>query len=188
MTSTERQQTLNHSLRFRAARPSDGTALWQLVQATGALEVNSVYAYVLLATDFGDTCLVAEQDGELVGAVLGYHPPREPDTAFVWQVGVHPRQQGRGLGLQLLQQWLALPANAHTRWVSATVADDNAASQALFHRLARELGADCRVAPHFTADLFPAGHPPEPLFRIGPLGHTNSARGVQGEREFPVPG
>lgn len=169
MTSTDTRHTFTDPIHFRAARPSDGTALWQLVQATGTLEPNSAYAYVLLASDFGDTCLVAEQSGELLGAVLGYHPPREPDAAFVWQVGVHPRQQGRGLGLRLLQHWLALPANARSRWVTATVADDNPASQALFRRLARQHGVACSVTPHFGAELFPVGHPPEPLYRIGPL-------------------
>lgn len=157
------------TLQLRTPRPGDGTALWQLVQATGTLEANSAYCYVLFATDFADTCLVAEQDGQLVGAVVGYHPPREPGTAFVWQVGVRPSHQGRGLGLQLLQHWRALPANAGCRWITATVADDNAASQALFRRLAHGLGTACYVSPHFGAELFPSGHAAEPLYRIGPL-------------------
>src|SRR5690606_29515259 len=78
------------NLSFRAARPTDGAAIWQLVKATGKLELNSAYFYLVFATDFGDTCLVAEQNGRLVGAVIGYHPPRQPDAAFVWQVGVLP--------------------------------------------------------------------------------------------------
>ena len=186
MTSTE-HCTTHTPILFRTAEPRDGTPLWHLVNATGKLEANSAYAYVLLATDFGDTCLVAEQGGQLVGAVLGYHPPREPGTAFVWQVGVHPRQQGQGLGLRLLQTWLALPANVRIQWVTATVACDNPASQALFRRLASEQGTECTVTPHFTADLFPPGHPPEPLFRIGSLNCGTPARGLQGELEFPVP-
>jgi L-2,4-diaminobutyric acid acetyltransferase len=188
MTSTNTLSDSTHSIRFRTASPTDGASLWQLVRATGTLEVNSAYAYVLLATDFGDTCLMAEQDdGQTIGAVLGYHPPREPGTAFVWQVGVHPQQQGRGLGLQLLLRWLALPANAHCRWVTATVANDNLASQALFHRLAREYSCPCSVKPHFTADLFPVGHAAEPLFRIGPIDRGTPARDLQGQHQFPVP-
>lgn len=154
---------------FRSARPTDGAAAWRLVQATGTLELNSPYFYLLLATDFGDTCLVAEQAGELVGVVMGYHPPREPGTAFVWQIGARPSHQGQGLGLRLLQAWLALPANAACTWVTATVADDNPASQALFQRLAAEHHTGCQVLPHFTTDLFPHEHPAEPLFRVGPL-------------------
>lgn len=156
-------------LHFRSAVAADGASLWRLVQATGKLEANTPYAYLLLASDFGRTCLVAEQDGHVVGAVIGYHPPEQADTAFVWQVGLLPALRGKGLGLALLQRWIALPANQRCQWVSATVADDNAASQALFKRFAALHGVPCAVQAHFTADLFPTEHPPEPLYRIGPL-------------------
>lgn len=157
---------------FRSARSADGAALWRLVQACGTLELNSMYFYLLMATDFGDTCLVAEQGAQPVGLVLGYQPPREPDTAFVWQVGLLPGLQGQGLGLRLLQAWLDLPANAHCTSVTATVADDNPASQSLFRRLAAARGVACSVTPHFTAELFGNDHPAEPLYRIGPFPRT----------------
>lgn len=161
-------------LHFRSTRPADGASLWRLVQSTGALEPNTPYAYLLLASDFGRTCLVAEQDGHVVGAVIGYHPPGQARTAFVWQIGLTHALRGRGLGLELLQRWIALPANQDCVWVTATVAEDNAASQALFTRFAAVHDAPCEVLPHFTADLFPMEHPPEPLYRIGPLQRTSS--------------
>lgn len=156
-------------IQFRSARPTDGASLWRLIQATGTLELNSAYFYVLLATDFGRTCLVAEHNGEMIGAVIGYHPPQQARTAFVWQVGLRPEWRGRGLGVTLLERWIDLPANRDRYWVTATVADDNAASQALFHRFAERGGTSCTVQPHFTADQFPGDHPSEPLYRIGPL-------------------
>ena len=69
----------------------------------------------------------------------------------------------------MLTAWRDLPANRNCRWVTATVADDNPASQSLFQRLAHSAGVECTVNPHFTADLFPVAHPPEPLHRIGPF-------------------
>jgi L-2,4-diaminobutyric acid acetyltransferase len=175
------------SLQFRSAQPTDGAALWRLIQATGTLELNSAYFYLLFATDFGRTCLIAEEAGEVVGAVIGYHPPEQADTAFVWQVGLMPRLRGQGLGLALLQQWVALPANQQCRWVTATVDDDNAASKALFHRFALEHATDCQVQPHFTADLFPGDHPAEPLYRIGPLSRTAANPAVaSGQSAQPV--
>lgn len=157
------------SIVCRSVRPADGAPLWRLAQSTGTLEPNSPYCYLLLATDFGDTCLIAEHEGQPVGMVVGYHPPREPATAFVWQVGVLPEHQGKGIGLRLLQSWLALPTNADCQWITATVDEDNAASQALFRRLAQSLRTGCTVRPHFTTDLFALDHPAEPLWRIGPL-------------------
>jgi len=157
------------SIVFRSADPSDGAALWRLVQATGTLELNSPYFYLLWASEFGETCLVAEDAGQPVGLIVGFHPPHQPGAAFVWQVGVLPSHRGRGLGLRMLQAWKALPANAACRWVTATVADDNHASQALFQSLARVTGTGCEAQTHFTADQFPVDHPAEPLLRVGPF-------------------
>ncbi|MEZ5663495.1 MAG: diaminobutyrate acetyltransferase [Burkholderiaceae bacterium] len=156
-------------IHFRSARPDDGATFWRLVQATGTLELNSPYFYVLWATEFGDTCLVAEDGGQPVGLIVGFHPPGQPGAAFVWQVGVLPSHRGQGLALRMLQAWKSLPANAACTWVTATVADDNVASQALFHSLARASGTGCESLPHFTADQFPVEHPAEPLLRVGPF-------------------
>ncbi len=156
-------------LHFRSPKPRDGAAIWQFVQSTGQLEPNTPYCYLLLASDFSDTCLIAEQSGRLIGAVLGYHPPSEPQTAFVWQVGVLPDQRGKGVALQMLKSWLQLPANQDCKWLTATVADDNPASQALFKRLASDAGCSCEITARFTRDMFPQAHPPEPLYRVGPL-------------------
>ncbi|MNY20572.1 L-2,4-diaminobutyric acid acetyltransferase [compost metagenome] len=157
------------SLRFRAAQPHDGAELWRVAQATRTLEVNSAYFYLVFASDFASTCLVAEHDGQVVGMVIGYQPPQDAHSAFVWQIGLLPAYQGQGLGLQLLEHWRALPALRDCAFVTATVADDNLASQALFRRLARVHGVACEVRPHFTANMFPAGHSSEPLFRLGPF-------------------
>lgn len=157
-------------LRHRSARAEDGVALWRLVGEAGTLERNSAYAYLLMASDFGATCLVAEDaDGATAGGVIGFRPPREPDCAFVWQVGVRPDHRGRGVALAMLKAWWALPAVRDARWLTATVADDNRASQALFRRLAESLRVPCEVRPRFTAEAFPPGHPAEPEYRLGPF-------------------
>ena len=183
MTDTDPGKTATPDpIRFRPARQTDGAALWRLVKATGQLELNSAYFYLLFATDFGDTCLVAERNDGIVGAVIGYHPPRQPDTAFVWQVGVLPALRGQGLGQRLLDQWLALPANRACRWVTATVAEDNLASRALFGGFARRHATECAVTPLFTSEQFPHPHPAEPLLRIGPIARDTITRDPESRR------
>ena len=162
-------QDTDDDILFRSATARDGAAIWQLVRDAGALELNSAYFYLVFAMDFGDTCLIAERDGETVGAVVGYRPPREPEAAFVWQIGVAASQRGRGLGKTLLQRWLELPGVRDARWLTATISDDNEPSKRLFKAVARDLGVGCEVLPHFTEDMFPVDHPAEPLYRIGPL-------------------
>lgn len=157
------------ALRFRAARRGDGAALWLLVKDAGTLELNSAYFYLLFAEHFGATCLVAEQDDNVVGGVIAYRPPTDPDAVFVWQIGVAPAVRGQGLGKRLLHELLQLPGCTGVRWLTATVAEDNLASARLFRGFARDRGVACETQAFFTADLFPEPHTAEPLFRIGPL-------------------
>jgi L-2,4-diaminobutyric acid acetyltransferase len=139
------------------------------VRDTGVLDLNSPYFYVLMATDFGQTCLVVEHNQQIVGAIIGYHPPETPHTAFCWQIAVHPTMQGQHLGKTMLRQWLALPTNQSCQWLTATVATDNQPSHKLFTRFAANINAPCEWAPHFEANQFPDGHVAEPMVRIGPI-------------------
>jgi L-2,4-diaminobutyric acid acetyltransferase len=146
----------------------------QLVAATGVLDLNSTYAYLLLATDFADTSIVADCDGELQGFVTGYHPPTRPEVLFVWQVAVAPPTQGTGLGgamLDALVHRVRGDRRGHPLVLEATVAPSNAQSRALFGGFARRHGVPMTEHPCFTADLLDPnlGHEDEPILRIGPI-------------------
>lgn len=171
MSETEyaRIVTSRSSIVFRRPCTQDGVAVWHAVERAGTLEQNTAYFYLIFCSDFANTCLIAEEDGEVAGFVIGYQPPTEPRTAFVWQIGVLPQWRGQGLGKRMLHAWLALPANQGVQWVTATVSDDNAASDQLFRGFASSLEVACDVSPHFTQGHFPAGHRPELIYRIGPI-------------------
>lgn len=166
---------------FRAAQTDDGARMWAFVKEHGVLELNSAYCYMLMATHFGQHCMIAETaaqadadaDKELVGFVLSYRPPQKPAELFVWQIGVDPKMRGQGLAKKMLHKLLTLPANRGVQYITATVASDNEPSQALFRGFARDTNVDCDETEFFTSDMFPAaldgGHEPEELFRIGPL-------------------
>jgi diaminobutyrate acetyltransferase len=155
---------------FRAPDKSDGAAIWALVKKSGVLDLNSAYNYLLLGEYFSDTCRVAYNGGRLAGFVSGFVPPRQPDTLFVWQIGVDPAEQGRGLGKRLLCDILATPACGHLRYLEATVTPSNTASERLFRAIADEFDVPCRVSPIFAEDDFPGeAHEPERRFRIGPI-------------------
>jgi len=156
-------------MRIRHPAPEDGAALWRLVKAAGTLELNSPYAYILMATHFADTCLVAEEEGDVIGLVIGYRPPPKPDVVFVWQVAVSSAARGRGLGRRLLQELATSTATDGVSYLEASVTSDNEASRALFRSVSRELGAECRVEPFMDRGLFPEAHEAEELFRIGPF-------------------
>ncbi|MGY6555194.1 MAG: diaminobutyrate acetyltransferase [Wenzhouxiangella sp.] len=157
------------SLRFRKPNSQDGAAMWRLVKTMGGLELNSAYFYVLFATDFADTGVVAEtEDGQLAGFIVGHRPPPRPDAVFVWQIGVAPWMRRQGLGRRLLDELLARQAS-DCSYLEATVSPDNTASLNLFRALARDRGLNCREQEFMGEALFPNAHDAEHLLRIGPL-------------------
>ncbi len=160
---------------LRRPRGSDAIAIRDLVAETGVLDLNSTYAYLLLATDFADTSVVAESDGDLRGFITGFQPPTRPDVLFVWQVAVAPGAQRGGLAAAMLD---SLVEHVRTQrgqapvTVEATVSPGNASSRAFFGAFARRHGVALSEHPHFTAaQLDPdQAHEDEPLLRIGPIG------------------
>lgn len=156
------------SLIYRKPSKQDGAAMWRLVRDSGGLDLNSAYAYVMMADLFPDTCAVAYAGEKLAGFIMGYRKPREQDTLFVWQIGVDLARRGEGVGRKLLDELLAREENASVRFVEATVGPNNAASKALFLGLAARRQAGCTIDEYYPKSVFPSGeqHDAELLFRI----------------------
>jgi L-2,4-diaminobutyric acid acetyltransferase len=156
------QQTI-----FRPPTLRDGGAIWASARDAGTLELNTSYAYLLIARDLARTSRVAVHDGRVVGFVAAYLRPQAPDTLFVWQIAVDPALRGRHLAAQLLDSLLEdLPEVCR---VETTITEDNHASRAVFASFARRHGAEETVQALLTADLFPDDHEPELLHIIEPV-------------------
>jgi len=155
---------------IRAANLNDGPSIWRLARDSGALDTNSCYAYLLLCSDFCDTCFVAYDGDQLAGFVVGYVPPQRPDVVFIWQIGVATDYRGQGLGRELLSRLVDHAAADGARYLEATVTPSNRASQRLFRSLADRRGWELTVNRHFDDELFPeVQHEQEFLIRIGPF-------------------
>lgn len=160
---------MTDDIRLSTPRVGDGAAIHRLVAACPPLDLNSVYAYLLLCAHFPETCVRAARGEETVGFVSAYRPPREPAVLFVWQVAVAAAERGRGLGRRMLRALLARPAAAQCTYLETTVSPSNAPSLTMFHRLAEELRAPVETRTMFEkADFGDAPHEPETLIRIGP--------------------
>lgn len=158
------------TLALRVPVKADGHAIHGLVADCPPLDLNSMYTYLLLCEHFTDTCVVAQYDGKPEGFVSAYIPPAKPDVLFVWQVAVHARNRGRGLGRQMLDSLLNRAHLKGIRYIETTVAPDNPASRRMFDGLARSLNTSIQETALFGRDLFGIqAHQDEPLLRIGPL-------------------
>jgi L-2,4-diaminobutyric acid acetyltransferase len=134
----------------------DGAALWRIARDSDALDLNSSYSYLLWCRDFARTSVVARGDGgEPVGFATGYVRPDRPETLVVWQVAVDRAHRGRGLAGAMLDDLAITP--------------DNEASHRLFMSFGERHGARIEREVLFDGALFPDGHEPELLYRIGPI-------------------
>ena len=163
-------------IELRYMRAPDGKRVWELVKRAGTLDLNSPYHYLVLGKLYGETCLVAEAGGQLVGFTTALFPPKQSDVIFLWQVGVDPDWRGYGIAGRLVRELVALPACGNRQYLETTVTPSNKASRALFHGFARRIGADVEESVYFSTQDFPEPHEPEMLLRIGPLpsGRTGS--------------
>ncbi|MBU8908879.1 diaminobutyrate acetyltransferase [Desertibacillus haloalkaliphilus] len=156
-------------LTFEKPSLEDGSAMWELVN-NSTLDQNSAYKYIMMCEFFAETCVVAKENGKLVGFVTAFIPPERPDVVFVWQIGVDASQRGKGLASKILNELVAREACKDVRYLEATVTPSNVASQSLFRRLARDHNTECEVKECFAEELFPGeGHEAEDTFRIGPF-------------------
>ena len=156
---------------LRAPSLDDARHVHALVQACPPLDVNSLYVYLLLSHHHAETCVVAQgADGLLQGFVSAYVPPKTPDTLFVWQVAVHERARGTGLGGKMLSHVLERTALTGISYIETTVGPDNTASRAMFASLARKRNTQIAESALFEMHHFGhEAHEEERLLRLGPL-------------------
>lgn len=162
------------SIRLRHPRLEDAPELHRITHETGVLDLNSVYAYVLVCDHWAATSVVAEntETKEILGFISAYRLPEEPATLFVWQVAVVAAARGQRLASRMLERVVTGPQAPRIRHVHTTITPDNTASVRLFTGLAR--AADC---PLQTPDTYPAAvlgpdptaHAAEVHHRIGPF-------------------
>ena len=163
---------------LRAPMQTDARALHELAVASGNLDANSRYAYLLVCSHFAKTSVVAESDGSVVGFVSGYRLPEDSETLFVWQIAVEREHRGQGIAMAMLSALVEQQLRRGLRFIEATVSPGNAASRRLFDGLARHFSAESTETSGYGTALFlPQVHDPEPLIRIGPFAAAFSRNG-----------
>jgi L-2,4-diaminobutyric acid acetyltransferase len=161
----------NSALSLDTPTVEDGAAIWRIARDSRVLDLNSSYSYLLWCRDFAATSLVARDSyGRPVGFVTGYLRPDRPSTLVVWQVAVDQAHRGRGLAAQMLDALAKRLAALGVHRVETTITPGNDASNRLFASFGRRHGAGVDREVLFAGELFPDGHEPEVLYRIGPLG------------------
>lgn len=164
-------------LRYRFPNKSDGANVWKLVKDSGKLDVNTPYFYVTMSHWFSRSCMLVEdiENGRLVGVIVGFRQPENPDTLFIWQITVADDYRGKGIALLLLDE---AARQSNIQYVEATISPSNASSRRLFEKWATAKKVDIVRTEGFGRELFPNNaHEQEDLYVIGPLKEYREHKG-----------
>ncbi|MEO6822657.1 MAG: GNAT family N-acetyltransferase [Candidatus Nanopelagicales bacterium] len=111
-------------MQIRNARPDDHPVIVAVVDDWWDGRAMSGQLSRLFLEHFSGTSLVAEDDGELVGFLVGFLSQDRPDEAYVHFVGVRPDQRGAGVARMLyerFEQQVAALGASRLRCVTSTV-------------------------------------------------------------------
>lgn len=157
-------------LSLRRPRAEDGPAVTALIAACPPLDSNSAYCNLLQCSHFADTCVLAEQGGNVMGWLSGYRLPADPSRFFLWQVAVAATARGTGLAGRMLDNLLARTESDGITYVVASVTAENDASWAMLGSWARRRHAAIARSVMFDADRhFGGEHATEMRAEIGPI-------------------
>jgi GNAT superfamily N-acetyltransferase len=62
-------------------------------------------AHPVFFYELGEQALIGEENGEVLGFLLGFLSPSSPPTAYVHLVGIHPDHRRRGVGKELYEHF-----------------------------------------------------------------------------------
>jgi GNAT superfamily N-acetyltransferase len=65
----------------------------------------STFAHPIFFYELGDNALIVEQDGRLIGFMLGFITSQAPKTGYVHLVGIHPEFRRQGVGRLLYENF-----------------------------------------------------------------------------------
>ncbi len=125
-------QAWRDGINIREAREDEFLEVYDLVSQSPPLEKYFQHFYRIMLRYFSSTCLVAEHQKKLVGWQMGFVSQNDYNTYFLWQIGVHPDMQGRGLGGLLLEETEKRAYELGCSRVEVTIDPENLASEKLF--------------------------------------------------------
>ncbi len=130
--SRQPQQPPGAASRIRQARASDYDLIAPVVDDWWGRPLLPLLPRLFL-DHFFDTSSVAEREGQLVGFLVGFLSPAQPEVAYIHFVGVRPDERGSGLARLLYERFFALARDRGARHVEAVTGPVNTGSIA-FHR------------------------------------------------------
>lgn len=116
-------------------------------------------AHPMFFYEFGEQALIAEENGEVVGFLLGFMVNTLPPTGYVNLVGIHPDYRRRGVGKALYEQFIERCRTGGAKRMKSITNPGNASSVSFHQALGFKVDEDPNYAGKgrarivFTKDL-----------------------------------
>jgi predicted GNAT superfamily acetyltransferase len=123
---------------------------------------------------FADTGFVAEEDGKLIGFLLGFVSQSRPGEAYIHLAGVHPSRRGSGVGRRLYETFFAAVEERGCHTVSAITGPLSPESLAFHRSLGFEVVPGGAAVDWGEGDPR-AGHPAGAAAPVGGAGGAEEA-------------
>lgn len=162
---------------FRKPTVTDGVRVHALIAGCSPLDSNSMYCNLLQCSHFADTCVLAENEGDIAAFLSAYLKPNDPEVIFIWQIAVAAKYRGLGLASRMLNALMRRSITNQVSYIETSITPSNQASANLFERFAQKQAATLTKSVLFSkAEHFGGQHDDEVLFRIGPLQMQNPSQ------------
>lgn len=122
------------NLALRKVSEKDFLEAYNFVSQCKPLENYAAHFYKIMLRYFRNTCFVAEHDNKIVGFVMGFISQMHEKTYFLWQIGVSPAMQGKGVGCTLLEYVETELRKIGCNRIELTIDPENIPSTKLFEK------------------------------------------------------
>lgn len=119
-------------------------------------------AHPIFFYELGEHALIADEQGEVIGFLLGFVSSGAPRTAYVHLVGIHPDHRRRGVGKRLYEVFSERARSAGAQRLKAITNVGNDGSIAFHRALGFSVAEDAHYAgPNRPRVVFTRDLPPE---------------------------
>lgn len=154
-------------INFRCPKAEDAVLVYELINNSPPLDVNSLYCNLLHCSHFAETSIAAFNDDKLVGFISAYIKPQYENTLFIWQVAVDESVRGHGVASKMLTAIITRDICKSINTIETTITKSNLASWALFESIAKNFSSKTEVSVMFDKqEHFSGKHETEYLVSI----------------------
>jgi L-2,4-diaminobutyric acid acetyltransferase len=131
-------------MEVRNIQEGDSAAVLKLIEKCGPyVAPYNVYAYWILENYYSSTCIVAEENNNIIGFISGM-PSIDRGSIFIWQICVHSDYRGKGISVLLLDALIKKAKELKFKKIELSISDSNAISQSLFKSYAKKNNFDLK--------------------------------------------